>query len=87
MFKHFTDGRIHHVVSSIVFHQSVYDGCKEVAFNDVPIIKLVFQSDNFAHKSQGSWNNIQQLVEGKTPSIFSIHYEIFDKSLIFALNQ
>ncbi len=48
--KEFADGRVHHVVPSIVFHQGVDHWRKEIALDYVSVVKLVFQADDFPHE-------------------------------------
>ena len=40
MIKHFANGRVHHVVPSVVFDQGIDDWCEQVALHDVPKEKI-----------------------------------------------
>lgn len=51
-FKQFDDSRVKQVVASIVGLKCSNDRSKQIAADDVPIVKIVFQSNDLSEESQ-----------------------------------
>ena len=49
--KHLANGRVHHVIATVVLYQGINDRGKKVSFNNVPVVEFVFERDDFAHES------------------------------------
>lgn len=58
-FKHFKNSRIQKIVPPIVSDESIYYWCKQITFDNVPIIKFIFQGNYFSHKPESTWKGKQ----------------------------
>lgn len=43
--KHFNDSRVQQIVAAVIAHESIDNGRKQVAFDDVTIVELVLERD------------------------------------------
>ncbi len=50
--KHFQNCRIEQIVTAVVTDESLDHGCKEVAFDDVPVVELVLQGHDLSHEAK-----------------------------------
>lgn len=53
--KQFDDGRVQQVVPSIIRLQSLHNRGKQIAADDVTIVKVILQANDFAEESQRAW--------------------------------
>merc|ERR1719319_366191 len=52
--KHLQNGRVQKIIPAIIGNESVNDWTKQVPFDDIAVVELIFQGNDFPHKSHGT---------------------------------